>query len=63
VLTGVVGAFLAKGVEPQLAAAAAAVVHAQAAELAPHRAGLVASDLLAGLSAALDSAREHSFRL
>ncbi len=63
VLTGVVGAFLAKGLEPQLAAAAAAVVHAQAAELAPQRAGLVASDLLAGLPAALESGREHSFRL
>ena len=59
VLTGVVGAFLAKGLEPQLAAAAAAVVHAQAAELAPQRAGLVASDLLAALPAALDRAREH----
>ena len=60
VLTGVVGAFLAKGLEPQLAAAAAAVAHAQAAELAPQRAGLVAGDLLGALPAALDRAREDS---
>jgi NAD(P)H-hydrate epimerase len=55
VLTGVIGAFLAKGVEPRLAAAAAAVAHAQAAKLAPNRAGLVASDLLASLPAALEA--------
>lgn len=54
VLTGVVAAFLSKGVEPQCAAAAAAVAHGRAAELAPHRAGLVASDLLATLSVALE---------
>ncbi|HEU5264329.1 MAG TPA: NAD(P)H-hydrate dehydratase [Gaiellaceae bacterium] len=60
VLTGVVGTFLAKGLEPQLAAAAASVAHAYAAELAPQRAGLVASDLLATLPSALDKAREHS---
>ena len=53
VLTGVVAAFLSKGLEPQLAAAAAAVAHGYAAELAPHRAGLVASDLLTTLPAAL----------
>ena len=54
VLTGVVAAFLAKGVEPQLAAAAAAVAHGRAAQLAPHGAGLVASDLLGLLPAALE---------
>lgn len=53
VLTGVVAAFLAKGLEPRSAAAAAAVAHARAAELVPHRAGLVAGDLLAFLPAAL----------
>ena len=53
VLTGVVAAFLAKELEPQLAAAAAAVAHARAAELAPYRAGLVASDLLGTLPLAL----------
>ncbi|MBA3434111.1 MAG: NAD(P)H-hydrate dehydratase [Actinobacteria bacterium] len=54
VLTGVVAAFLSKGLEPRLAAAAAAVAHGRAAELAPHRAGLVASDLLALLPRALE---------
>ena len=55
VLTGIVASFLAKGVEPRLAAAAAAVAHARAGELAPHRAGLVASDLLATLPRVLDA--------
>ena len=55
VLTGVIAAFLAKGLEPQRAAAAAAIAHARAAELAPHQVGLVASDLLASLPAALES--------
>jgi NAD(P)H-hydrate epimerase len=54
VLTGVVASFLAKGLEPQLAAAAAAVAHGRAAQLVPHRAGLLAGDLLAALPAALD---------
>jgi NAD(P)H-hydrate epimerase len=54
VLTGVVAAFLAKGLEPQLAAAAAAIAHARAAELAPFRAGLLAGDLLASLPLALE---------
>jgi NAD(P)H-hydrate epimerase len=54
VLTGVVAAFLAKGLGPTTAAAAAAVLHARAAELAPHHAGLVASDLLDALPRALD---------
>jgi NAD(P)H-hydrate epimerase len=53
VLTGVVAAFLAKGMEPQLAAAAAAVAHGVAAELAEPQRGLVASDLLPGLRRAL----------
>jgi len=55
VLTGVVAAFLAKGLEPQLAAAAAAVAHARAAQLAPHRVGLVAGDLLESLPAAFET--------
>ena len=55
VLTGVVAAFLAKGLEPQLAAAAAAVAHGLAATLAPRQAGLVAGDLPDLLSAALES--------
>jgi NAD(P)H-hydrate epimerase len=45
VLTGVVAAFLAKGVDPRLAAAAAAFAHGRASEWNPAR-GLVASDLL-----------------
>ena len=48
VLTGVVAAFLAKGMEPQLAAAAAATAHALAARSLPQR-GLVASDIVAAL--------------
>jgi NAD(P)H-hydrate epimerase len=53
VLTGVVAAFLAKGLEPVTAAAAAATVHGLAAAAAVHQAGLVASDVLAELPAAL----------
>ena len=45
VLTGIVGAFLAKGLEAQLAAAAAAVAHGLAASSAPRQTGLVAGDL------------------
>ncbi len=55
VLTGIVGAFLAKGVDTSTAAAAAAVAHALAATAVPHRSGLVASDLLAAIPVALDS--------
>jgi NAD(P)H-hydrate epimerase len=46
VLTGIVGAFLAKGLEARLAAAAAATAHAAAAAEAPQQAGLVASDVV-----------------
>jgi NAD(P)H-hydrate epimerase len=53
VLTGVVAAFLAKGLEPQLAAAAAAVAHGVASRLVEPQAGLVASDLLPALQRAL----------
>jgi hydroxyethylthiazole kinase-like uncharacterized protein yjeF len=48
VLTGVVGAFLAKGMEARLAAAAAAYAHGRSAELGPER-GLIASDLIEAL--------------
>jgi hydroxyethylthiazole kinase-like uncharacterized protein yjeF len=54
VLTGIVGAFLAKGMEPQLAAAAAAAAQQRAAVEAPERAGLIASDLIDALPRALD---------
>ena len=53
VLTGIVAAFLAKGLEPRLAAAAAAAAHGLAASLVPHQAGLVASDVIAHLPEAL----------
>jgi NAD(P)H-hydrate epimerase len=53
VLTGVVAAFLAKGVEARLAAAAAAFAHGRAAELVPHARGVVASDVIAALPQAL----------
>jgi hydroxyethylthiazole kinase-like uncharacterized protein yjeF len=46
VLTGIVAAFLAKGVEPQLAAAAAAVAQQRASVEAPQNSGLVAGDLI-----------------
>jgi NAD(P)H-hydrate epimerase len=56
VLTGIIGAFLAKGMEAQLAAAAAARVHADAALAAPHGRGLVASDVIAAVPGVLDAA-------
>jgi NAD(P)H-hydrate epimerase len=46
VLTGIIGAFLSKGMNARLAAAAAATLHAEAAAEAPQRAGLVASDVI-----------------
>jgi len=54
VLTGVVASFLSKGLDASTAASAAAVAHGVAARLAAHAPGLVASDLLALLPAALD---------
>ena len=53
VLTGIVAAFLAKGMDARLAAAAAAIAQARAALLAPQQPGLVASDVIAHLPAAL----------
>ena len=53
VLTGVVAAFLAKGIEARLAAAAAAFVHGRAAQLVPHARGVIASDVVATLPQAL----------
>ncbi len=55
VLTGVVAAFLAKGMEAQLAAAAAAVAHGVASRLVGGP-GMVASDLLPALRQALAAA-------
>ena len=48
-LTGIVAAFLAKRMEPRLAAAAAVVAQAEAAAHAQHEAGLIASDLVDAL--------------
>jgi NAD(P)H-hydrate epimerase len=53
VLTGVVAAFLAKGMEPRVAAAAGAVAHGVASRLVEPRVGAVASDLLPALQRAL----------
>jgi hydroxyethylthiazole kinase-like uncharacterized protein yjeF len=53
VLTGIVAAFLAKGLEPRLAAAAAAAAHGVASELLDPQPGVVASDLLPALQLAL----------
>lgn len=54
VLTGIIGAFLAKGLEPQLAAAAGATALGQASLEVAHQAGVVASDVVAALPRALD---------
>ena len=53
VLTGVIAAFLAKGMEPRLAAAAGAVAHGIASRLVEPHVGLIASDLLPGIQRAL----------
>ena len=54
VLTGIVGAFLAKGLDAPIAAAAAATLHAEAAAGAANQAGLIASDLPDELPAVLE---------
>jgi NAD(P)H-hydrate repair Nnr-like enzyme with NAD(P)H-hydrate dehydratase domain len=48
-----VAAFLAKGLDAVIAAAAAVTAHGLAAAVAPHQAGLVASDLLMELPGVL----------
>jgi len=53
VLTGIVGSFLAKGMDARLAAAAAATAQQAASRAAEQRAGLIASDLVAALSRVL----------
>jgi len=53
VLTGIVAAFLAKGLEARLAAAAAAIAHQLASREVP-QAGAVASDLIGALPLVLD---------
>lgn len=54
VLTGVIASFLAKGLPPTDAAAAAAVAHGIAGSLVSPQTGLVASDVVAQLPRALD---------
>ncbi len=54
VLTGIIAAFAAKGLDPRLAAAAGAVAHRRAARLSGKRRGLVASDVVDALPGALD---------
>jgi ADP-dependent NAD(P)H-hydrate dehydratase / NAD(P)H-hydrate epimerase len=56
VLTGIIGAFLSKGMEGQLATTTAARVHADAALAAPQARGLIASDVIAALPAVLERA-------
>jgi NAD(P)H-hydrate epimerase len=53
VLTGITAAFLAKGIEPRRAAAAACAAQQLAARDAPQRYGLVASDVVEALPSAL----------
>jgi hydroxyethylthiazole kinase-like uncharacterized protein yjeF len=53
VLTGVIAAFLAKGLTPALAAAAAAVAHGRAAQLIEPAVGVVAGDVARMLPAAI----------
>ena len=55
VLTGIVAAFLSKGMDPRLATAAAATAHHWAAIEASYEAGMIASDLLEALPQVLAS--------
>ncbi|HWH55485.1 MAG TPA: NAD(P)H-hydrate dehydratase [Gaiellaceae bacterium] len=55
VLTGVCGAFLAKGLEAREAAAAAVAAQQVASTLVPNQTGMVASDVIAALPRALDA--------
>ena len=54
VLSGITAAFLAKGMEPQRAAAAACAAQQLASRAAEQRAGLVASDVIEALPSVLD---------
>ena len=55
VLTGIVAAFLAKGLDARTAAAAGALAHRKAARLSGKFVGLVASDVVEALPRALES--------
>ncbi|MBA3366058.1 MAG: NAD(P)H-hydrate dehydratase [Actinobacteria bacterium] len=54
VLTGIIGSFLAKGMDARLAGASGARAQFEAAIVAPQRAGLVAGDLLEALPEVLE---------
>jgi ADP-dependent NAD(P)H-hydrate dehydratase / NAD(P)H-hydrate epimerase len=56
VLTGIIGAFLAKGMEARLAAAAGSAAQQVASTLVPNQSGMVASDVIAALPRTLDAA-------
>ncbi len=56
VLTGIVAAFLAKGLDARTAAAAAAIAHARAARAAAKPSGLIASDVVEALPHAVHAA-------
>ena len=56
VLTGVVAAFLAKGLEPRIAAAAAVAAQQVASTLVANQSGMIAGDVIAALPRALDAA-------
>ena len=53
VLTGVLGAFLAKGLDQTDAAVAAAMAHGLAARAVPSQTGLIASDVVSALPSVL----------
>ena len=53
VLTGVLGAFLAKGLDATDASVAAAIAHGLAARAVPHQVGLIASDVVEALPSVL----------
>jgi NAD(P)H-hydrate epimerase len=55
VLTGIIAAFLAKGLDARVAAAAGAVAHRRAARLAGKPRGLIAGDVVEALPDALDA--------
>jgi ADP-dependent NAD(P)H-hydrate dehydratase / NAD(P)H-hydrate epimerase len=57
VLTGVIASFLAKGLEPQLAAAIGAIAHGRAAQLIKPQAGVVAGDVARMLPLAISRDR------
>jgi NAD(P)H-hydrate epimerase len=57
VLSGVIASFLAKGLEPRLAAALGAVAHGRAAQLIEPQAGVVARDVVRMLPLAISRAR------